>query len=45
MAREVIGMCMRDEGARFRIPWVKPQVQLRQMNAAMKSHFDQAGAM
>jgi hypothetical protein len=41
----VIGMCMGDEGTRFRIPWVQPQVRLRQVNAALESHFDQARAM
>jgi hypothetical protein len=30
-----------DEGALLRIPWVQPQVGLRQVKAALESDFDQ----
>ena len=38
----MIRMGMGDEGARLRVPWVKPQVRLRQVKAALESDFDQA---
>ena len=42
MPGKMVRMGMRDEGARLRIPWVKPQVWLRQVKAALESDFDQA---
>jgi len=40
MAGEVIGMGVGDEGTRFGIPWVQPQVRLRQIKAALEANFD-----
>ena len=45
MAGEMIGMGMRNKGARLRIPWVQPQVGLRQVKAALKSDFDHTGGL
>jgi len=40
VAGEVIGMGVGDEGTRFGIPWVQPQVRLRQIKAALEENFD-----
>lgn len=39
---KMVRMGMGDKGARLRVPWVKPQVWLRQVEAALESDFDQA---
>ena len=43
MPGEMVGMSVRDEGAGLRIPWIQPQVELRQMQASLKTNFNQAG--
>jgi hypothetical protein len=41
VAREMVGVGVRDKGTRFRVPWVQPQVGLRQVEAALVTNFDQ----
>jgi hypothetical protein len=37
----MIGVRVGNEGTRFRVPWIQPQVGLRQIKAAMESNFEQ----
>ena len=43
VAGEVVGMGVGNERPWFRIPWVQPQVELRQVQAALETNFDHAG--
>ena len=42
VAGEVVGMGVGNESTGFRIPWVQPQVELRQMQAALETNFNQS---
>ena len=43
MRRDVIAVRVRDKGERFRLPRVEPEIRLRQINAALITHFDHFG--
>ena len=45
MAGEVVRMGMGNEGPRLRVPRVQPQVELRQMQAALEAHFNQSAPL
>lgn len=38
--REVVGMGVRNERTRLGIPWVKPEVELRQVEATLEANGD-----
>ena len=41
---EVIGMGVRDECPRARTLWIEPKIDLRKMESALVTYFDQIGA-
>ena len=42
MTGEVIGMGVGHESPWFRVPWVQPQVEFRQVQATLETNFDQS---
>ena len=40
MRRDMIAMRVRNEGQRFRIPWIEPEILFRQENPALISDVD-----
>jgi hypothetical protein len=40
---EVVGVGVGDERARFRVPWIEPQVNFGEVQASLKADFDHWG--
>ena len=42
MTGEMIGMGVRHKSPWFRVPWVQPQVEFRQVQATLETNFNQS---